>query len=51
MELITDLIGYVLLLTAVDFKRKPESEIKAWGRDWYIVLAIIVTGVFLIEFK
>ena len=41
----------VILWTAVDYKRKEESKIKAFSSDWWIQLGLLVIGSLIIGYN
>jgi hypothetical protein len=51
MEIILNIIGAFLIWICVDFKRHKESEIKPLSKDWWIVFAMIIVAIVLLQIE
>lgn len=51
MEFIIQFIGYMLLWAATDIGRGPESEVKIFSGDWWIVCGLIAIGVVITGYE
>ena len=47
METIIHIIGFLLLWVATDIGRKPESKIKFFSGQWWLILVLITVGAIL----
>lgn len=48
-EAIVEIFGYFLIFVAIDYKRKPESEIKFLSWDWFVTLLLVIVATILIR--
>jgi hypothetical protein len=39
-----NILGYVILWYAIQYKRKPNSQINIFTKDWWILFAMIVVA-------
>jgi len=48
---IPNVLGFMLLWAAVIYRRTPESEIKFFSKEWWVVLLLITVGTILTGLK
>jgi hypothetical protein len=44
-----NLFGCFLLFVAVDFKRKPDSSIRLFSSDWFILIGILILAIIFMK--
>lgn len=47
MEMIINIIGFILIWVASDIGRGPESRVKMFTGNWFIIFILITIGVLL----
>lgn len=50
LHFILHLIGFLFMLYAVDYKRTPESKIKPYSKDYWIIALILLVGALFLRF-
>ena len=51
MEMIINIIGYIILFMVIDYKRSPEDTIKAFTIDWVLITFLVGIGAMLSQYK
>ncbi len=49
MEIVLEMLGFMLLWAGVNIGRQPESELKFLSGKWWLVLILISAGVNLLR--
>lgn len=49
LEIISNIVGFILLWMAVDFGRSDEDKVKFMGRNWWVILLMLTIGSILIS--
>ena len=49
MEMITIILGYILLWAATDVGRKTDSKIKFMRGKWWLIFTLIIVGAYIIS--
>lgn len=51
MKLLLLFIGAFLIMLACDYKRKEDSKIRIFTKDWFLVILLLSIGVYLMHFN
>lgn len=47
MEYVINIVGFLLLWSATDVGRGPESKVKMFSGNWWLMLGLITLGVIM----